>query len=383
MIRCNGCARALAVFGVVALAGALGACSKSDGAGKKGTETVPVVTGLVTRQSVPLRVEGIGNIESMTTVSVKSRVDGQIVKAMVADGALVTQGQVLFEIDPRPFVAQLKQAEASLARDQALLERARSQDARYQDLLKKNFVSPENYSQIRVNLDSALATVDADRAAVENARLLVDYATIRSPINGRLGKIAIPQGNLVKANDTVSLVTINQMSPIYVNFAIPEPSLGDVRRAMGSGSGSVPLPVDVSYTTTNSQTVSARGKVAFIDNTVDTTTGTVKLRAVLDNRDGLLWPGQFVHAAVLLGAQDDVMVVPSQAVQTGPDGSYVFVVDPQKMTVQIRPIGVERVAGPITIVAKGLAKGETIVVDGQSRLLPGSTITTKAEAKTS
>jgi multidrug efflux system membrane fusion protein len=383
MIRSNVCARTLAAMGVLVLAGVLGACSKADGVGKKGAETVPVVIGVVTRQSVPLRVEGIGNIESMTTVSVKSRVDGQIVKAMVADGALVTQGQVLFEIDPRPFVAQLRQAEATLARDLALLERARSQDARYQDLLKKNFVSPENYSQIRVNLDSALATVDADRAAVENVRLLVDYATIRSPINGRLGKISIPQGNLVKANDTLSLVTINQMSPIYVNFAIPEPSLGDVRRAMGSGSGSVPLPVDVSYTTTNSQTVRARGKVAFIDNTVDTTTGTVKLRAVLDNRDGLLWPGQFVQAAVLLGEQDNVVVIPSQAVQTGPAGSFVFVVDPQKMTVAVRPIGVERISGAIAIIAKGLAPGEKIVVDGQSRLLPGSSITAKPEPKAS
>jgi multidrug efflux system membrane fusion protein len=230
-----------------------------------------------------------------------------------------------------------------------------------------------------VNLDSALATVDADRAAVENARLMVDYATIRSPINGRLGKIAIPQGNLVKANDTISLVTINQMSPIYVNFAIPEPSLGDVRRAMGSN----PLTVDVSFTTTNAQTVNARGKLAFIDNTVDTTTGTVKLRAVLDNRDSLLWPGQFVHAAVLLGEQEDVLVIPSQAVQTGPNGSFVFAVDPQKMTVQVRAVGVERVAGPITIIAKGLEKGEKIVVDGQSRLLPGSTVSAKTGANAS
>lgn len=379
MIRCNGVAAPLAALVALALTGILGACSKEDGVGKRAPDAVPIVIGEVTRQSVPLRVAGIGNIESITTVLVKSRVDGQIIKANVADGALVTQGQVLFEIDPRPYIAQLKQAEANLARDQGLLERARAQDVRYQDLLKKNFVSPESYSQIRVNLDSALATVDADRAAVENARLLVDYATIRSPINGRLGKISIPQGNLVKANDTISLVTINQMSPIYVNFAIPEPSLGDVRRAMGSK----PLTVDVSFTTTNAQTVNARGKLAFIDNTVDTTTGTVKLRAVLDNRDSLLWPGQFVHAAVLLGEEEDVLVIPSQAVQTGPNGSFVFVVDPQKMTVQMRAIGVERVAGPITIIAKGLAKDEKVVVDGQSRLLPGSTVSAKTEAKAS
>ena len=364
---------AASLLPVAALALALGACSKADGTGKKGGETVPVVIGEVRRQNVPLRVEGIGNVESITTVSVKSRVDGQIVKALVADGALVAEGQVLFEIDPRPYVAQLRQAEANLARDLGLLERARSQDVRYQDLLKKNFVSPENYSQIRVNLDSAVATVDADRAAVENARLLVDYATIRSPINGRLGKIAIPQGNLVKANDTISLVTINQMSPIYVNFAIPEPALGDVRRAMAAGA----LGVDVSYTTANAQTISAKGKLAFIDNTVDTTTGTVKLRALLENRDNQLWPGQFVHAAVLLGAEEGVLVIPSQAVQTGPNGSYVFVLDPVKMTVSVRPIGVERVAGEVTVVAKGLAPGEQVVVDGQSRLLPGSPVTTR------
>ena len=199
---------------------------QADGvASKRAQDAVPVMIAEVRRQSVPLRVEGIGNIEPMTAVSVKSRVDGQILKASVGDGAQVSVGQIMFEIDSRPLVAQLKQAEANLARDLASLERSRSQDTRYQDLLKKNFVSPENYSQIKASLESASATVDADRAAVENARLLVEYATIRSPINGRLGKIMIPQGSLVKANDTTALVVINQLSPIYVNFAIPEPSL--------------------------------------------------------------------------------------------------------------------------------------------------------------
>ena len=372
---------ALPLLLLISLTAMVGACSKADGvgSGKGAQDAVPVVIAEVKRQSVPLRVEGIGNIESMIAVSVKSRVDGQILKAAVGDGAQVSAGQIMFEIDSRPLVAQLKQAEANLARDLASLERSRSQDTRYQDLLKKNFVSPENYSQIKASLESASATVDADRAAVENARLLVEYATIRSPINGRLGKIMIPQGSLVKANDTTALVVINQLSPIYVNFAIPEPSLGDVRRAMGVGR----LRVDVSYTTTAGQSLHATGKLAFVDNSVDMTTGTVKLRAILENRDAALWPGQFVQAAVLLGEQDNVIVVPSQAVQSGPNGTFVFVVESGKMTVQTRLIGVERVEGAITIVGKGLNPGEKIVVDGQSRLLPGSTISIKTTAPAS
>ena len=360
----------------------LSACTQAqdgNGGSKKKQEKVPVVLVDVSHQTVPLRVEGIGNVESITTVSVKSRVDGQILRAHIADGAQVKQVQVLFEIDARPFVAQLKQAQANLVRDQALLARAQSQDERYRDLLQKNFVSPEAYSQIKANLDSARATVAADRAAVESARLQVEYSTIHSPISGRAGKIMIAQGNLVKANDTSGLVVLNQISPIYVNFAVPEPALNDVRRAMALG----PLAVTISYTTADGKSQEVPGRLAFIDNNIDATTGTVKLRAILENRDALLWPGQFVHATVVLGQQNNAIVIPSQAVQSGPKGPYVFVVDPQKLTAQVRNVSIDRVDGVITVIGKGLKTGERIVVDGQSRLLPGSAVIIKNEAKSS
>jgi membrane fusion protein, multidrug efflux system len=359
------------------------ACSaeKSAPAGKLtklSQQSVPVVVTDAVRKTIPMRVEGIGNVESLATVAVKSRVDGQIVKVRFQDGADVTEGQVLFEIDSRPGVAQQQQAVAKLASDMAQLSRAREQDTRYQDLLQKKFISADAYEQYKANLDSAKANVEADRAAIENARLQVEYATIRAPISGRVGKVMIQRGNLVKANDTVSLVTINQLSPIYVNFAASEQYLPQIRAAMQAG----PSAVDITSTGGDGQPVHASGKLAFIDNTVDTTTGTIRLRASVENKDALLWPGQFVHATLTLGEQRNAVVVPSEAVQLGPKGSYVFLID-EAAKAQLREVVVDRTAGGDTLIAKGLNGGEKIVVDGQSRLLPGTAVTIKAAAKAS
>lgn len=347
-------------------------------ADKKGKEApaIPVVVAPVIQQAVPLKIQAIGNVEVQTTVAIKSRLDGQIVKVGFSDGQDVAKGQTLFEIDARPLQAQLQQAQAALARDKAQLERARAQEERYQDLLKKGFVSQDAYAQYRTNVDTAAATVRADEAAVENARLQTEYAVIRSPIEGRAGKILIQEGNLVKANDTVSLVVINQIAPIYVSFAVPEQYLGLIRKYMAAGKLAVEaLPTG----TADSAAAAAMGVLAFVDNTVDATTGTVRLRATFSNKDRVLWPGQYVTASLTLNEQQNAIVVPSQAVQTGPKGQYVYVV--KAGTAAMREVSVERVDGAQTVVAKGLAPGEQVVTSGQSRLVPGIKVSIKSDTK--
>ena len=333
---------------------------------------VPVTAAAVVTRSVPVRLRAIGNVEPYTTVAIKARVDGQIVKVFFTDGQEVKEGQPLFQLDPRPFQASLQQAEAALLRDKAQLDRARKQQERYQDLLHKNFVSPDAYAQFVTNADTAAATVRASAAALENARLQLEYSTIRAPISGRTGKIAIQLGNLVKANDTVSLVTINQVAPVYLSFAVPEQYLGPIRKYMAEGK----LPVEARVQGVEG---AAMGEIAFIDNTVDVGTGTVKLRAVFPNKDSVLWPGQFVTTSVTLREQHDALVVPSQAVQTGPNGSFVFVVKPDLAT-EVRAVAVERVDGTQSVIAKGLAAGDRVVINGQSRLVAGSRVSIKTDA---
>ena len=346
---------------------------KGDKKGKS-TPAIPVIVAAVSEQSMPLKIQAIGNVEVQTTVAIKSRLDGQIVKVGFGDGQDVVKGQVLFEIDARPLQAQLEQARATLARDKAQLDRARQQEERYKDLLQKGFVSPDAYAQFRTNVDTAAATVRATEAVIENARIQAEYAVIRSPIEGRAGKILIQQGNLVKANDTPSLVVINQLAPIYVSFAVPEHFLGVIRKYMASSKLAVEaVPQGAADATT------ANGTVAFVDNTVDATTGTVRLRATFPNKDKSLWPGQFVTASVTLNETQNAIVVPSQAVQTGPKGQFVYVV--KDGTALMREISVERVDGAQTVVAKGLAGGEQVVTSGQSRLVPGMKVSIRPEAK--
>jgi multidrug efflux system membrane fusion protein len=362
--------------GAALLALQLAACSQKDSsaASKKGDgPAIPVVVAPVIATTVPVRIQAIGNVEVQATVAIKSRVDGQIVKVSFNDGQDVAKGQVLFEIDSRPFQAMLLQAQAALARDKAQLERARNQEERYKDLLQKGFVSQDAYAQFRTNVDTTEATVRADEAAVENARLQLEYSTIRSPIDGRAGKILIQNGNLVKANDTLSLVVINQIAPVYVSFAVPEQYLGPIRKYMAMGKlAVVARPADGSGSP-------ADGTLAFIDNTVDPTTGTVRLRATFPNTDKTLWPGQFVTTSVTLNEQHDAIVIPSQAVQTGPRGSYVYVVKPD-MIAEMRDVTVERADGAQSVVAKGLTAGEQVVTTGQSRLVPGIKVSVKPDA---
>src|SRR5437870_4203840 len=246
---------------------------------QKITPAVPVTTAVVVTKTVPVRLYAIGNVEPYTTVAVKARVDGQLLAVKFNEGDEVRQGAILFEIDPRPFAASLKQAQANLLKDKALLDRATEQEKRYKDLLAKNFISPDAYEQVRTNTATAAATVSADDAAIENAKLSLDYCTIRSPVTGYAGRIQIQQGNLVKANDTNPLVTINQVVPVFVSFSVPEQNIGDIRRYQSDGE----LKVQAGFA--NSTRPMVAGKLSFVDNSADATTGTIKLKAEFPNVD--------------------------------------------------------------------------------------------------
>jgi multidrug efflux system membrane fusion protein len=329
----------------------------------KGPPAIPVTVATVAQQLVPFRIQAIGNVEAYSTVAVKARVDGQIVEVGFKEGEEVRKGQVLFKIDPRPYEAALRQAEANALRDTAASEQARSQERRYQDLLEKNFVSKEAYAQIRTNATTAEATARASQAVLDNAKLNVEYCTIIAPIEGYAGKIQIQLGNLVKANDVNPLVVVNQVHPIYVNFAVPEQRLAEVREHMASN----PLTVDA--LSPGSERAMASGLLIFVDNAVDPSTGTIRLRARFGNKENILWPGQFVGVSVRLFEQPDAIVIPSTAVQTGPEGQYVYVVG-QDMIADVRKIEVQRTESDHAIVASGLKKGERVVTRGQLRLGP-------------
>jgi len=340
----------------------------SHAAAPKSAPAVPVNVAAVVTRSVPVRLHAIGNVEPYTTVAVKARVDGQIVAVKFKEGDEVRQGAVLFEIDRRPFEAQLKQAQANLVKDKALLDHATEQEKRYKDLLDRKFISPDGYEQVRTNQQTAAATVGADEAAIESVRLQLDYATIRSPITGYAGKIQIQQGNLVKANDTTPLVVINQVVPVFTSFSVPEQSLPDVRHYLADGE------LQVTANIVNSAAPPVPGKLSFIDNSTDITTGTIKLKAEFANADKALWPGQFVNVVVTLTRQNDAIVAPSSAIQNGPNGQYVFVVKADQ-TVELRNVKVGRSEGDEAVIAAGLAAGEQVVTVGQLRLAPGLKVT--------
>jgi multidrug efflux system membrane fusion protein len=332
----------------------------------KGDAEIPVSVVAAAQQSVPVTIQAIGNVEPLASVAVKARVDGQIVAVNFKEGQEVRKGEVLFRLDARPFEAALKQAEANVLRDAAARDQARSQERRYKELLEKNFVSKEAYAQIATNAQTAEATARASQAALESARVSLDYCTIASPIDGFVGKVLLQIGNMVKANDVNALVVINQVRPIYVSFSVPEQQLSEVRRLQQAG----PLAVAVS-TSDNRHAPLASGQLAFIDNAVDASTGTIKLRATFENRDLALWPGQFVTTDLKLYEQKDAIVVPAAAIQTGPQGEYVFVMKPDS-TAEVRKVEVARAAGDSSVIGKGLAAGEKVVTRGQLRISPGA-----------
>ncbi|MSQ63569.1 MAG: efflux RND transporter periplasmic adaptor subunit [Betaproteobacteria bacterium] len=331
----------------------------------KGPGVVPVSVVAAIQQSVPVRLQAIGNVEAYTSVAVKSRVDGQIVEVHFREGQEVKKGEVLLRIDARPFEAAFRQSEAQALRDVASRDQANSQERRYLELLEKNFVSKDTYAQYRTNAQMAEASSKASQAALENAKLNLEYTVIRSPIDGYVGRALLQAGNMVKANDTISLVVINQVKPVYVSFAIPEQQLMQVRDLMRKN----PLAVEVSAP--GSEKTLATGRIAFLDNAVDQTTGTIKVRAVFDNGDAALWPGQFYTVRVKLYDQENAILVPSRALQTGPAGQFVYVVKAD-MTAEVRKVVVSRAEGDMAVLAEGgVAKGEQVVVRGALRLAPG------------
>ncbi|HJS38622.1 MAG TPA: efflux RND transporter periplasmic adaptor subunit [Burkholderiales bacterium] len=324
---------------------------------------VAVTVATAERRDVPVNLRAIGNVEAFASVAVRARVDGQIVAVEFTEGREVGKGAVLFRIDPRPYEAALRQAQANAMRDAAARDQARSQDRRYQELLAKNFVSKEAYAQIATNAATAEATARASQAALENARLNLEYCTIRAPLDGFPGKVLLQAGNMVRASDANPLVVINQVRPVYVNFAVPEQALPEIRRHQAAA----PLSAEALDAATGAAI--ATGRLVFVDNAVDPATGTIRLRAQFTNTDAALWPGQFVNLRLNLYRQAGAVVVPAQAVQNGPDGQYVYLVGAD-MTAQVRRIGVQRTEGEIAVVAEGLAGGELVVTRGQLRLGP-------------
>ncbi|HYB08598.1 MAG TPA: efflux RND transporter periplasmic adaptor subunit [Alphaproteobacteria bacterium] len=327
----------------------------------------PVMVAQVSQEAVPVQLGTVGSVQQYTTVSVKSLVDGQIFKAGFVEGQYVHKGDLLFQIDPRPFEAALQKAQATLESDKAQALRADLDLKRFAELAQKDFAPQQQYEQARATADVAHASVLADEAAIDQAKLSLEYCQIRSPIDGRTGNILVNVGNLVKANDTVALVMINQTRPIYVSFTIPEQSIADVRGRMASGK----LYVDV--TIPGDPGPPARGEITFINNQVDVTTGTIQLKATFPNLDDRLVPGQFVQVKMTLATLSAALVVPSQAVQTGQKGTYVYVVKADK-TVEQRPVEVGPTVDAKSVIQKGLEAGEQVVTDGQLRLFPGAAV---------
>jgi membrane fusion protein, multidrug efflux system len=333
---------------------------------------VPVTIGRVEQKSVPIEIQGIGTVIAASTVAVRAQITGEMTSVNFKEGEEVTQGQVLVTLDKRPLEAALRQAEATLARDVAQANNAKASAARYRDLQQRGIATREQVDQITTQATALDATVAADRAALENARVQLDYATIEAPMSGRTGLLQVHPGNLVRANDTTAIVTINKITPVYVSFAIPESQLPDLKRFMAQGQ------LKMSAQPPDDPGSPSIGRVNFIDNAVDMTTGTIKVKGTFPNEDRRLWPGQFVNVNVTLTADPRAIVVPSPAVQTGQQGSYVFVVKPDQ-TVELRPVEIARTRGTDSVVKSGLKSGETVVTDGHLRLVPGSRISVKNE----
>ncbi|MDI1472494.1 RND efflux system, membrane fusion protein CmeA [Thermodesulfovibrio sp. N1] len=343
-------------------------CSKSPK--QKQMPPVPVVVAETVLKDVPVQITAIGNVEAYSSVTIKSRVEGQLIKANFKEGDEVKKGQLLFVIDPRPFEEAVRQAEANLLRDKAQLDFARADLERYDELLKEELVSRQQYEKIRTTYESLKATVKADQAILDNARLQLSYCYIYSPIDGKIGSLLVHPGNMIKANDT-QIAVINQIVPILARFSVPEQELFRIKKAMSQGSLKTEVVVkgiDSNYT--------AEGRVVFIDNAVDVATGTVKLKAEFPNKDKMLWPGQFVNVVLTLGVKKNAVIIPYRALQTGQKGQYVWVIKEDK-TAQMREVTPGLRFGDEVTIEKGLSQGEIVVVDGQLKLTPNAKVEIK------
>src|SRR5262252_4078775 len=327
---------------------------------------VPVSAVPVQREDVPIYLTGIGTVQAYNSVLMKSRVDGQIVKISFSEGKDVHAGDVLVEIDPRPFEAALNQAQANKLKDEAQLDNARLDLDRLTRLVATNAVSKQQADTARALVAQLDATVKAGQALIDMARTQLDYTKIRSPIDGRAGTRLIDIGNMIRATDTAGIVTINQMNPIFVNFALPADSLPPVRARLKDG--------DVPVLVQDGNLVDlATGALTVIDNQVNAATATITYKATFANGDQVLWPGQFVNVRVELDVRRDVLALPVRAIQQGPDGPFVFVVAPDHV-VEKRPVGLGLLGKTTAIVDNGLAEGEMVVTDGQYRIQRGTRV---------
>ena len=343
----------------------LAACSEQSAPPE---QRVPVTVGTAERRDVPFELAATGTVEPLQTVAVQPQVGGPIVRIAFREGQDVEKGQVLFQIDPRPFQTTLAQAEAILSRDRAQASNAEQEAKRYSELAEREYVTAQQYDQARTGSVAAAATFAASEAAVEEARLNLQYATIRAPIGGRTGSLRVREGNLVRASDATALVTINQIRPILVRFAVPAANLPMIQKYRSASLVVRAEPVGGG--------TPSEGTLAFVDNAVDTTTGTILLKGTFPNAKGELWPGEFVNVRLRLYVDEDALTVPRRAVVAGQEGSYVFVVQPDS-SAETKPVTVDRLAGEIAIVSGEIEPGDRVVVDGQLRLRQGSKVQVK------
>jgi len=344
------------------------ACSNANGEKTKvKNRPAPVTVAKVLEKSVPLEVRAIGNTEACASVVIKSQVGGMITRQAVQDGQDVNKGDLLFTIDPRPFENALKEAQAKLDRDIILLKQADVELGRYSQLRKSNAISEERYEQAIVNVKTLKATIRLDETVVEKERLELEYASVNAPISGRVGSVLVHEGNIIKANDDRSLTVINQIQPMCVSFALPEQYLSSVFQYMAE------KKLNISAFINGNETEPEVGELSSVDNTVDKMTGTIRLKGTFDNSDRRLWPGQFVRVVLKLADIEGTRVVPSNAVQTGINGEYVYVLTPDNKA-DMRPVKIGRILDGETVIEDGLKAGETVITDGHIMLTPGAAV---------
>jgi membrane fusion protein, multidrug efflux system len=357
---------ALAGWGVYYLLHHNAITSAGEATARSQTLPVPVVEGVVSTMDVPIYLDGLGTVQAFNTVTVHTRVDGQLIKLAFTEGHDVKTGDMLAQIDPAPYQAALAQAAAKKAQDEAQLANARVDLLRYADLLKTDSTTQQTYDTQKALISQLEATVKADQAAIDSAKVNLDYTTISSPIDGRVGIRQVDAGNIVRASDANGLVVLTQLRPISVVFTLPEQALPKLQQFQSQHNEFTVLAV--SRDNTN---VLGKGKLAVIDNQIDTTTGTIKLKADFANENLSLWPGQFVNTRLLLTTRKDSPVVPASVVQRGPEGAFAFVIQ-EDQTVRMRPLKIAQIEGGMALIDEGLKPGERVVVDGQYKLQPGS-----------
>lgn len=343
--------------------------AKAENIPKK--RAVPVVIGVSEKRTVPVELQAIGTVEPYAVVAIKSQVTGILQRIHFREGDDVKKGDVLFSLDPRPFIAMLNQAQGALIRDRAQLDNARKELSRYAGAAQKGYVSTEQAEQAETKVATLAATIKADEAAVENARLQLEFCTITAPIDGRTGELPVAEGNLIKANADTAMVTINQICPIKVAFTVPGKHFVDIKKYRDNGSLQVLLAGPSGEPLT--------GSFSFLDNAIDQATGTLRLKAEFVNKERSLWPGQMVEVRLVLAARPDMIVVPTAAIQVGQGGAHVFVVKDDG-SVEDRPVVGGGVVAGFTVIESGLSLGERVVTDGQLQLTNGSKVLERSNA---